>query len=126
MKQDRAAGGLIDIGKKVENGGLTGTVGSNETGDFRLADSKGELVHCGQTAEVDTQVADVQNRLLAQITFGDDDVCRHWHHLCLLLLTHFAASFLEKSFFNFFFMVILNCWKRVLAPRTMTRIRTTA
>ena len=41
----------LNVGEQVEHGGLTGTVGADQTGDLVAADHQVEAVHGGQTAD---------------------------------------------------------------------------
>ena len=70
IDQDGAAGGLVDVGQQVEHGGLTGTVGADQTGDLVAADHQVEAVHSGQAAEVDAQLTHVQNGLFVHVAVG--------------------------------------------------------
>ena len=127
-QQDSAACGLVDIGQKIEDGGLAGAVRADQTGDLRCADGEREFIHGGQTAEVDAEVAHVQNRLAMQVALRDDGIGRQRNHFCFC--THALASFLRKmrrkKLLSFLRKLSLNCWKRALLLSTMTTISTTA
>ncbi len=66
VEKDGALGGLIHLGEQVEHGGLAGAVGADETGDLRPADGQVEVIDRPQTAEVDAQVAALQDGELVQ------------------------------------------------------------
>ena len=72
VDQHGAAGGLIDAGEQIENGGLARAVGADQAGNFGGADGNVEAVHSRQAAEVDAQVPHVQNGLLALILLTDE------------------------------------------------------
>ena len=77
VDQDGAAGGLVNVGEQVEHGGLTGTVGADQTGDLVAADHQVEAVHSGQAAEVDAQLPHVQNGLFVLIAVGQEAAGGH-------------------------------------------------
>ena len=87
IDQDGAAGGLVDVGQQVEHGGLTGTVGADQTGDFVAADHQVEAIHGGQTAEVDAQLTHVQNGLFVHVAVGQKAAGGHTVQLSLVF-TH--------------------------------------
>ena len=72
VDQDGAPGGLVNVGEQVEHGGLTGTVGADQTGDLVAADHQVEAVHGGQAAEVDAQFTDVEDRLFILVAVGQE------------------------------------------------------
>ena len=72
VDQHGAAGGLIDAGEQIENGGLARAVGADQAGDLGGADGNVEAVHSRQAAKVDAQVPHVQNGLLALILLTDE------------------------------------------------------
>ena len=76
VQQDGAASGLIHLGQQVEHGGLARAVGADETGDLGAADGQVEVIHGGQAAEVDAQVAGLQNGALVNVPLRD--LCRGW------------------------------------------------
>ena len=71
VDQNTAPGGLIDAGEQVEDGGLARAVGADEAGNLGWADGDIEVIHGGQSAEVNAQVPDVQHRLLALVLLTD-------------------------------------------------------
>ena len=77
VDQDGSAGGLVNVGEQVEHGGLTGTVGADQTGDLVAADHQVEAVHGGQAAEVDAQLPHVQNGLFVLIAVGQEAAGGH-------------------------------------------------
>ncbi len=77
IDQDGAAGGLVNVGEQVEHGGLTGTVGADQTGDLVAADHQVEAVHGGQAAEVDAQLPHVQNGLFVLVAVGQEAAGGH-------------------------------------------------
>ena len=72
IDEDGAAGGLVNVGEQVEHGGLTGTVGADQTGDLVAADHQVEAVHSGQAAEVDAQFTDVEDGLFILVAVGQE------------------------------------------------------
>ena len=72
IDEDGAAGGLVDVGQQVEDGGLTGAVGADEAGDLVAADHQVEAVHGGQAAEVDAQFTDVEDGLFILVAVGQE------------------------------------------------------
>ena len=78
--------GLIHLGEQVEDRGLTGTVGTDETGDFGLADSQAKVVDRLKAAKLDAQVDALERRALAQVAIGNDGARRIRDHLALVEL----------------------------------------
>ena len=72
IDEDGAAGGLVDVGQQVEDGGLTGAVGADEAGDLVAADHQVEAVHGGQAAEVDAQLTDIEDGLFILVAVGQE------------------------------------------------------
>ncbi|CCY06109.1 putative uncharacterized protein [Eggerthella sp. CAG:1427] len=68
IDEDAAPGGLIDAGEEVKDRGLPGSVGADQSGDLRAADGESEVIHGGQTAEIDAQSAGLQHGGVADIT----------------------------------------------------------
>ena len=127
LQKNGTSGRLINVGQEVENRCFAGTVRTDQSGNFRLADGKRKFINRSQTAEVDTQITDIKNRLFSKVTFRNDNIVGDRNHFGGIPLTHFdAASFLLKMPFIFFEIEILNCWKRAFEPRTITRISTSA
>ena len=54
FEQHRTAGRLINTGQQIENGGLTGTVGTDQTGNLGRANGDVKAIHRRQTAKVNT------------------------------------------------------------------------
>ena len=71
VEQNGAAGGLIDLGQQVENGGLTGTVGTDEARDLGAADGQIEVLHGLEAAEGDAQIDALQNGALVNVPVRD-------------------------------------------------------
>ena len=69
--------GNIHAGNGFQGGGLTGTVGADQTGDLVAADHQVEAVHGGQAAEVDAQFPHVQNGLFVLIAVGQEAAGGH-------------------------------------------------
>ena len=89
IQQDGAPGGLIDLGQQVEDGGFAGAVGADEAGDLRPADGEVEVIHRPQAAEVDAQVAALQNGGFVDVPFRNDGMAGNRDHLALFkFLTH--------------------------------------
>lgn len=55
VEQDGAVRGLIHLGEQVEDRGLTGTVGADQTGDLGLADSQAKVVDCLKATELNAR-----------------------------------------------------------------------
>ena len=112
VKQDRAARRLIDLGQKVENRCLSGTIRADEASNFRAADGHIEIADSGKTAEINAQVTRLQNRTLVNVSFGNDVSRRNRNELScrLFIVTHalpppfpdFAITFFSAadSFFR--------------------------
>ena len=66
------AGGLVDVGQQVEDGGLTSAVGADEASDLVAADHQVEAVHGGQAAKVDAQFTDVEDGLFILVAVGQE------------------------------------------------------
>ena len=82
-------GGLIDLGQQVEDGGFAGAVGADEAGDLRPADGEVEVIHRPQAAEVDAQVAALQNGGFVDVPLRNDGMAGNRDHLALFkFLTH--------------------------------------
>ena len=77
VDQDGAAGGLVNVGEQVENGGLARAVGADQAGDLVAADHQVEAVHGGQAAKIDAQLTDVQNGFFVLITVGQEAAGGH-------------------------------------------------
>ena len=93
VQQDGAPGGLIDLGEQVKHRGLACAVGPDESGDLRAANGQVEVVHRLQAAEVDAQMAALQNGGLIDVPLGDDRMAGHRHHLTLFkFLSHSTAA----------------------------------
>ncbi len=61
VQQDRAARGRVHLGKQVEDRGLTGTVGADQTGDLSLADGQAKVIDCLKATEFNAQVQGLEN-----------------------------------------------------------------
>ena len=72
VDQDGAAGGLINVGQQVEDGGLARAVGADQAGDLAAADHQVEAVHSGQAAEVDAQLTHIEDRLFVLVAVGQE------------------------------------------------------
>ena len=77
IDQDGAAGGLVNVGEQVENGGLARAVGADQASDLVAADHQVEAVHGGQAAKIDAQLTDVQNGFFVLITVGQEAAGGH-------------------------------------------------
>ena len=96
VHHDGAAGGLIDLGQQVENGGLARAVGADETGDLGAAHGEVEVVDGGEAAEVDAQMAAFQNGRFVHVALRHDGMAGDGDHFGLFSAfqsAHFAASF---------------------------------
>ena len=69
VDQDGAAGGLVNVGQQVEDGGLARAV---QAGDLVAADHQVEAVHSGQAAEVDAQLTHIEDRLFVLVAVGQE------------------------------------------------------
>ena len=106
IDEDAAPGGLIDAGEEVKDRGLPGSVGADQSGDLRAADGESEVIHGGQTAEIDAQSAGLQHGGVADITLRhqraagvrDQRRIRQPHTGSFQLFHFFAASFFVFSF----------------------------
>ena len=65
VEQDGAVRGLIHLGEQVEDRGLTGAVGADQTGNLGLADSQAKVVDCLKATELNAQVDALECRALA-------------------------------------------------------------
>ena len=61
VQQHLAAGGLVDTGNNVEEGGLARAVGADDAGDGALPDVQAHVLHGLDTAEVDGNVLTGKN-----------------------------------------------------------------
>ena len=71
VHHDGAPCGLVDLGEKIEDGGLAGAVRADETRYLRAAYGEVEVVHGGEAAEVYAQMPCLQHRGLPQVPLGD-------------------------------------------------------
>ena len=81
IEEDRAGGGLIDLGEQVEDGSLSGAVRPDETGDLRASHREVEVVHRFESAEVDAEVMGLQHRGLVEVAFGDHGTAGNLYEL---------------------------------------------
>ena len=65
IEQDGAVRGLVHLGEQVEDRGLTGAVGADQTGNLGLADSQAKVVDCLKATELNAQVDALECRALA-------------------------------------------------------------
>ena len=72
IEQDRTGRRLIYIGEQVENRGLSGTVRTDQTGNFRTANGKVEVFDRMQPAESDSQVLAFQRGHIIDIALRND------------------------------------------------------
>ena len=86
VEQDGAVRGLVHLGKQVEDRGLAGAVGANQTGDLGLADGQAKVVDRLEAAELNTQVDTLESRAMAQVAIGNDGARRIRDHLALVEL----------------------------------------
>ena len=77
---------LVHLGEQVEDRGLAGTVGADETGDLSLADGQAKVIDCLKAAEFNAQVDALERRALAQVAVGNDGARRIRDHLALVEL----------------------------------------
>ena len=71
VHQDSSPGGLIHFSQQIEHRSLTRAVGADEAGDLGAADGHVEVLHRRQAAEVDAQVAALQNGALIDVPLRD-------------------------------------------------------
>ena len=81
VQKDGAPGGLINLGKQIEDSGLTGAVGADEAGDLCTADGHVEVVDGGEAAKVNAQMAGLQDGGFIHIPLGDLVGAWHGHQL---------------------------------------------
>ena len=55
IEQDGAVRRLVHLGEQVEDRGLAGTVGADETGDLGLADSQAKVIDCLKATELNAR-----------------------------------------------------------------------
>ena len=92
VKQNGAAGRLIDLGKEVKNGGLARAVRADQPGDLGAADGEIEVVHGAKSAEIDAEMAAFQHGCFVQIALGDDGCAREFDHFPLFKLFRHLPS----------------------------------
>ena len=78
--------GLVHLGKQVEDRGLTGAVGADQTGDLGLANGQAKVVDRLKAAKLNAQVDALERRALAQVAVGNDGARRIRDHLALVEL----------------------------------------
>ena len=71
VQENRAVGGLIDLGEQVEDRRLTGTVRADEAGDLGATDGHIEVVDRFQTAERDAEVDALEHGGLVRVALGE-------------------------------------------------------
>ena len=71
VQEDSAPCGLIDLGEQVEHSGLARAVGADQARDLRAADGHIKLVDGGESAEINAQVAALQNGGLIHVPLRD-------------------------------------------------------
>ena len=86
VEQDSTVRGLVHLGEQVEDRGLTGTVGTDQTGDLGLTDGQAKVVDCLKAAKFNAQVDALERRALAQVAVGNDGARRIRDHLALVEL----------------------------------------
>ena len=97
INEDGAPGGLVHLGQQVKDRGLARAVGTDESGDLGPSHREIEVIDGGQSAEINAQVAALQDGGLIDVPLRHDGVAGHRHHfgsLSLFQSAHFAAPFL--------------------------------
>ena len=84
--------GVVYLGEKIEHRRLSRPVRADQRGNLGAADSDIEVVHCCQSAEVNAQVARLQNGDLVHIPFGHEVLAWHGDQLAHLLFSPFLAT----------------------------------
>ena len=74
VNEDRATGGLINRGQQVKDGGLTGTVGTDQTGNLGGADGDVETVDSSQTTELMHQIRRIRDTFHIAIFLIEHDM----------------------------------------------------
>ena len=99
VQQNGAPGGLVHLGEQVKDSGLARAVGADETGNLGAADGHVEVLHGGQAAKVDAQVAALQNGAFINITLGNLVGAGHVHKLHRLFgdPAHCAPPFFSSA-----------------------------
>ena len=100
VEKDGAHRGLVYLGQQVKHGGLARAVGADQARDFRFADDEVEILHGMQAAELNAQMAGLQDGRDMEIPLRNDAVAGRGNHLGggLFLLRHaLSASFKEFS-----------------------------
>ena len=64
LEGNAAGGGNQVAGDGIEECGLAGAVGTDETGKFSLIDVNADIIHSPQAAEGNDQIADLQHFIL--------------------------------------------------------------
>ena len=81
VHQDGPAGGMIDLCQQIEHCGLPRPVGADQPGNLCAANGHVEIVHRRQSAEVDAQVAGLQNGAFIDVALRDNIRRRDRHQL---------------------------------------------
>ena len=128
VQEDGAPGGLVDLGEQVKDGGLARAVGADEAGDLGAADGHIELVDGGEAAEVDAQVAALQDGAFVHVPFRDDVGGGDRHQLGGFPFRHdhycappFSAA--AGCFLNFPMVLSMSCLSMGLLVHSITRMR---
>ena len=123
VNDDGASCGRIYLGQQVKNCGFSGSVRTDKTCNFGLADGKVEVVNGAKTAEVDSEVDTFENRSFTDISFGNYRMARNGNHVAFFKVFHFAAP----SFFFLPGIIFMNRFLTAgLLVASITRIRTMA
>ena len=97
FQHHRTVGRLVYLGQQVENRGLSGAVGADQAGDFRLAHDDVEVVHGLQAAEFDPQVAAFQHRHGPQVPLRNDGSGGIGYHRGVLANLRFTHARIAPS-----------------------------
>ena len=108
VEQDRAVGGLIHLGEKVEDRGLARAVGADEARDLGAAEGEVKVLHGLQAAEGDAQIDALEDGRLVHVALRhvigsldrDDRGNRFQTRTTLFAVTHDALASFSLSLLN--------------------------
>ena len=80
VQQNRSPGRLIYLSQQIEYRRLSRSVGTDQPRDLRPADGQIEVLHRLQPAEIDSEMARLQNGRFADITFRHDALAGDRHN----------------------------------------------